>query len=285
MFITNGFQAFSDYSPSREDLYASTLFDRKSLPSFEPHGRVLVSVNDANWTLDIHSTYESRLLSLALVRYFICRDSGKRTNTQDVEKALSKIAHYGVQVRKFTPIVETPNSFIHDFRFEKSIKPDKCERDIVLETIVLFLKKAYLRTNDIDYSSLRPSNGEGVGYISPNVLYNCYKGKEFLILVVGTALFLTNLPKTLNNFEKLQTVVDCIKVLRDGFKSTSKGFDHIALSTISKLVKNKVNIRPALLIPRADGGYKLIHRPFLSTEKTFEDTRKHIHLAARALNS
>lgn len=285
MFITNGYQAFSDYSPSREDLYASTLFDRKSLPSFEPYGRVLVSVNDANWVLDIHSTYESRLLSLSLIRYFICRVGGRRTNIQDVEKALAKVAHYGVLVRKITPIVETPNSFVHDFRFERSIRPEKVERDIVLETIVIFLKKAYLRTNDIDYTSLRPVNGSGVGYLANNILYNCHKGKEFLILAVGDALFLTNLPKTLKNLEKLQTVLDCIKMLKDGFRSISKGFDHIALSTISRLVKNKVNIRPALLLPKLDGGYKLIHRPFLGTEKTFEDTRKPIHLAVQAFTN
>ena len=285
MFITNGFQAFSDYSTLRKDLYASTLFDRKSIPSFEPHGRVLVSVNDTNWVLDIHSTYESRLLSLALIRYFICREGGKRTVTQDVENALVKLSSYDIHVRKITPIKELDDSFIYDFRFERSIRPEKIDHDVVLDTIVLFLKNVYLRTDDIDYSQLKPDNGEGIGYISPDILYNCHRGNEFLMLVIGESLYLTNLPNTEENINKLQSVLVYIKELKNGFRTISKGFNHVALSTIARLVKNKVNLRPALLLPKQDGGYRILHRPFLGTEKSFEDTRKQIHLSASILNT
>ena len=105
------------------------------------------------------------------------------------------------------------------------------------------------------------------------------------MLVIGESLYLTNLPNTEENINKLQSVLVYIKELKNGFRTISKGFNHVALSTIARLVKNKVNLRPALLLPKQDGGYRILHRPFLGTEKSFEDTRKHIHLAARALNS
>lgn len=285
MFITNGYQAFSDYSPTREDLYASSLFDRKSIPSFEPHGRVVVSVNQSNWVLDIHSTYESRLLTLGLIRYFINSFGGSRTVTADVEKALCEISHYGITIRSLTPIVENEDSFIHDFRFEKTLSREHGVHSDVVCTVVYYLKKIYTAASVIDTKQLKPVNGIGVSHLVDNIFINHNGDKQCLIVELYGSFYLTSLPNTSVNVDKLKIVTNEIIQMRNLFKTVSKGFVNIVMATINKIVRRRVNIRPAILIAKPNDGYTLIHRPFLSSEKTFDDARPSVQYSAKVLLS
>ena len=282
MFITNGFQALVDYRPAHKVIFASTLRDKKSKPSFEPDGRVVLSILDNAWVLDIHSSHENRLLAVALTKHFICRNSESLVCPDAVERALCQISSYGILVRKLTPIVEKEESFIHSFQFAKTLKKEVVKKDEVISTVVHALKNHHRRFDDIYKVNMHDFKGQAVKLVDVQIFV--YGGKEETLMIsVDNQLFLTNLTNTPVNRTTLQQAIEICERLKGSLPSCSKSFTHVTMHTLSMLVKSQVKLRPAFLITRDDGELSLVHRPFLNTEKSFEDIRAPLKIAASML--
>lgn len=285
MFITNGCQALIDYRPAHKALFASTLRDKRSTPSFEPYGRVVISILDNAWVLDIHSSHDNRLLAMALVKHFICRNGESLTCPDAIERALCQISSYGILVRKLSEIKECDESFIHHFQFIKTLKKEAVKKDEVISTVVYALKSQHCRFIDIYRVNAEPFKGPRVNLVDERIFTYNAKQEETLMFGTDGQLFLTNLTDTISNRKALQMVVEIVERMKESLPSCSKSFTHVAMHTLSGLVKSHVRIRPAYLITRDEGELSLIHRPFLSTEKSFEDIRPKLKAAAMVLKN
>lgn len=275
MFVTNGYQALIDYRPQHPTLFASTLRDKKSKPSFEPTGRVAISLLKDIWVIDICSTHENRLLAIALIKHFICKNGDSLTFPSSVERALSQLAYYGLLSRKLSPIIEAEDSFIHDFCFDYTLKKTLVKRDEVIQTIVHSLKVMDRRFNDIKNLDQYGFRGPGLEHLEDDLyLYKRLDGKvPTLLISIEDHMYLTNLVDTEANRFRLKSLHDMIASLKRGFQSCSKSFIHVTIHTLSMLVNSRIRIRPAAIIKRDDETLSVIHRPFLSTEKSFEEIR------------
>jgi len=285
MFITNGYQALIDYRPAHKVIFASTLRDKKSKPSFEPDGRVVLSLLDNAWVLDVHSSHDNRLLSMALTKYFICRNGESLTCPEAVERALCQISSYGILIRKLGPIKECDDSFIHDFQFIKTLKKEVVKKDDVISTVVYALKSQHRRFEDIYKVNDMPFKGPRVDLVDVRIFTYAVKEEKTLMFGTDNQLFLTSLTDTPENRLALQMVVEITERLKESLPSCSKSFTQVTMHTLSGLVKSHVKIRPAFLIMRDEGELSLIHRPFLNTEKSFEEIRSPLKQAAMILKN
>lgn len=283
MFITNGCQALIDYRPAHKALFASTLRDKRSTPNFEPDGRVVLSILDNAWVLDIHSSHDNRLLAMALVKHFICRNGESLISPEAIERALCQISSYGILVRKLSDIKECDESFIHHFQFIKTLKKEVVKKDEVISTVVYALKNQQRRFIDIYRVNAEEFKGPRVNLVDARIFTYAAKEEETLMFGTDGQLFLTSLKDTIENRKALQTVVEIVERMKESLPSCSKSFTHVFMHTLSGLVKSHVRIRPAFLIMRDEGELSLIHRPFLNTEKSFEDIRPSLKAAAMAL--
>lgn len=280
MFITNGYQALIDYRPASTVLFASTLRDKKSKPSFEPGGRVTITLLGHCWVMDIFSSHDNRLLVMALIKHFIFRNGDSLTDPIAVETALCQIADYGIVVRKLSEVVESEDSFIYDFKFQYTLKKKSSRKDEVISTIVYSLKAHNKRISNISGISPEDFNHNQVDFNSDNIFSYRASEKNTLIFTVEGHLFLTNITDSVNNRLVINDVVKLIVSLKQGFTNCSKSFTQVAIHSLSILVKSAVRIRPAMFITRDDGKIALFHRPFLSTEKSFEEVRPPLKQAA-----
>lgn len=280
MFITNGYQALIDYRPAHKVIFASTLRDKKSKPSFEPYGRVVLSLLDNTWVLDVHSSHGNRLLSMALVKYFICRNGESLTCPKAVDRALSQISSYGILVHKLGPIIECEDSFIHDFQFIKTLKKEVGKKDDVISTVVYALKSHHRRVEDLCNINNMPFKGPRVELVDPCIFTYGMNETKTLMFDVDDQLFLTSLIDSPENRRALQAVIEATGRLKGSFSSHSKSFTQVTMHTLSRLVKSHVKIRPAFIIALDSGELSLIHRPFINTEKNFEDIRSPLKQAA-----
>lgn len=280
MFITNGYQALIDYRPAHKVIFASTLRDKKSKPSFEPDGRVALSLHDNTWVLDVHSSHENRLLSMALVKYFICRNGESLTCPKAVDRALCQISSYGILVRKLGPIIECEDSFVHDFQFIKTLKKEVVKKDDVISTVVYALKNRYRRVEDLCNINDMSFRGPRVESVDPCIFTYGMDEAKTLMFGVDDQLFLTSLVDSPENRRMLQTVIEITGRLKGSFSSHSKSFTQVTMHTLYGLVKPHVKIRPAFIVMSDSGEFSLIHRPFLNTEKSFDDIRPPLRQAA-----
>lgn len=280
MFITNGYQALIDYRPSCETLFASTLRDKKSKPSFEPSGRVVITLAGHFWVLDIVSSHDNRLLVMALIKHFIFRNSEMLICPLAVEKALSQISDHGVVVRKLSEIKESPDSFIYDFKFDYTLRKLSMKPDEVISTIIYSLKSYDKRITNLTGLTREDFSYNQVEFTSEDIFTYHSSGRKTLIFKIDDEVFLTNIADTTDNQTLLRAAVSCVKGIREGFQSYSKSFTHVCVHSLAILVKGKTKIRPAMFVSRDDGKVALFHRPFLSTEKNFEKVPRGLQEAA-----
>lgn len=285
MFLTNGFQAFSDYKSVRDDLYASTMFDSKTKPDFSPEGRILLSVNSDNWVLDVRATYESRMLLLALVKYFIKQAGGNTRNSDDVEKALVKLTAYGLIIRRLSDVViKSDNSFNAEFKYERTLPRLKLKKiNDIIYTSVEFLKKIYQCSSKALDDHL-VDNVRRVTPIENNFYNHCVKDKNFLIFKTGPNLFLTNVKPTDKNIAILKEVMLIGNEVRSKSTIRQEGFNQMLSMTLSGMIKTELRIRPAIIYEQDGGVYNILHRPFLFTEKNFGEIRKPVIKAVELLS-
>lgn len=286
MFLTNGFQAFSDYEPTREDLYISTMYDSRTKPSFNPEGRILISVNSDNWVMDVRATYESRMLTLALIKYFIKRHGNKNTrSSDDVESALLKLSSYGLLIRRLTDVVvQNIKSFNAEFQYSYTLSRLKLKKpDEVIHATIEFLKKIYQTpVKDVDESIF--DNIRNVKYIENNFYSHRSRDKDYLMLKTGPNLFLTNVPPTGNNISIIKEVLIIGNDVKLRANIRQEGFNQMFWMTMNSLVKTDLCIRPAVIYEQDNGTHKLLHRPFLFTEKSFGEIRKPVVKAVELLS-
>ncbi len=283
MFVTNGFQALIDYRPSSDKMYSSSLRDKKTKPSFEPDGRVLISLDGNNWALDIHSTHSNRLLVMALIEHLISKNGDRQNTVFGIRHALCQIASLGVHVRELSPIIENEDSFNYNFRFIRTLRAEALKDDDVAEVIVKGLRAHRHIVSDILSIKEEDFFSNPVGFNGEYVFPYTQDKVKTLIFFFDSKLYLTNLIDTIHNRNVLTNVVNDLIGLRDGIKSTSRVFTTTAVCTLAKLVKPRVRIRPAVIIKRKDAKLSLIHRPFLTTEKSFDTIRPVVRQAARSL--
>lgn len=275
MFVTNGIQALVDHQPTLE-LSSSTLKDKKSIPSFEPFGRITLALNDNNWVADIHSTHESRLLFVALVKFFVLKYKGDVNNPEHIEKALSELSAYGFSIRRLSEVKSIEESFLHDFRFEKTIKRMTKKQGFVnvevIDVMIRTMKYQHLRFDNYDEMTTQDFKNNLVFNRGNGLFaYRQYQQPNTLLFMIGDFLFLTNAIETAANVALIRSAIKEMNSVKDKFRGTSRMFSMVMVRTLANMCRNHMQIRSALIIRRkVEDNLMLIHRPFLPTEKCFD---------------
>lgn len=285
MYLTNGYQTFSDYRPDRSDIYATTLFDRHLKLGFEFQGQICISIGNSNWAIEIHSCYESKMLMLALIRLVIKRQNGNFKSAESIEAALVEIANHQINIRKISPITNiNVNLGQADFGYEKSLITRRVKRK---DGALIYAVIDYLKYINFTCSkSFIPEfckTSDSLAHID-DVFY-CYDAdnKKQILFKNADRFYLINATPSIKNIELLKEVITIAEGLKTDAFIREESIMPMFWLTVSMLTRNKIRFRPSHIFEKPDGGLKIIHRPFLTTEKNFSEIKKNVIKASEIL--